>query len=274
MVVGAVREQRSGLRFTQVRAALLFCHGIAQHDRRVVGHFAPAEFVLGAAHLVGPDLEAGLGLKTNERSVGHAGRTSRAMLDLVPEIGQRGPGKVRLGLAGRPGQGVHLMFPGQGHQLVPARMKFDPVHAVAIAVMRLEFGQMTVGKAGQFLHRFVAYQLAQRLATPGRPRRFALHGGTKHRVMFKGVEAGQGQRLILDDVGATMADAKFCAGKRFTALTGAFMGVSGVCRLNKQCEGCAVQRGHAAVEAGTVDFIGQLVLIARTLPKRFTKPIK
>ena len=118
------------------------------------------------------------------------------MLDLAPEIGQRGPGKVRLGLAGRP---------GQGHQLVPARMKFDPVHAAALAVMRLEFGQMTVGKAGQFLHRFVAHQLAQRLATPGRSRRFALHGRTKHRVMFKGVEAGQGQRLILDDVGATMA---------------------------------------------------------------------
>ena len=52
-------------------------------------------------------------------------------------------------------------------------MKFDPVHAVAIVVMRHAFGQMTVGKAGQFLHRFVPHKLAQ--------------------------------RLILDDVGAMMA---------------------------------------------------------------------
>ena len=61
------------------------------------------------------------------------------------------------------------MLPRQRHQLVPARMEFDPVDAVAETVMRLEFGQMTVGQAGQLLHVLVTGDSAKRFAAVSGP---------------------------------------------------------------------------------------------------------
>ena len=189
-------EPRRRLRLAQIRTALLLGHGVADDDGRLVGDLFAAEFVFGAFDLLGPDCERGLGFETGIGRVGQAGRTTRSLLDLVPDVGQDRASVMTILLVGAPGEVRDLMLPRQRHQLVPARMEFDPVDAVAETVMRFKFGQMTVGQAGELLHVLVTGDSAKRFAAVSGPRRFAIDGRPKHRIARKGVETSGGLRLI------------------------------------------------------------------------------
>ena len=149
-----------------------------------------------------PDGKCGLGVEAGTGGVGHAGRASRPVLNLVPDIGQHRAGVVAILLVGAPGEVWDFMLPRQRHQLMPARMEIDPVDPVAEAVMRLEFRQMAIGEAGEFLHLLVAGDGTERLATLRRPRRFAVDGRPQHRIASEGVKPAGGLCLVQDFVGA------------------------------------------------------------------------
>ncbi len=209
VIVLGVGEARGRLRLAEVRAALLLRHRVADDNGRFVCYFAAAEFVLGPFDLLSPDRECGLGLEAGVRGVGHAGRARGPRLDLIPDVGQHGAGVVAVLLVGAPSEVGDLVLPRQRHQFMPARVKVDPVDAVAEAVVGLEFGQMAVGEAGELLHLVVTGDGAERLAAVRGPGRLARDCGAQHGVAGERVEAGGRLGLVQDLVGAVAASGSF-----------------------------------------------------------------
>src|SRR6478736_4898710 len=83
--------------------------------------------------------------KSGNRGISHPGRATDAVLDLIPEIAQACAREMSVWLARRPGETMDLALERQRHQLMPGRMKLDPIIPVAITVMGQQLRFVLVG---------------------------------------------------------------------------------------------------------------------------------
>jgi hypothetical protein len=63
----------------------------------------------------------------------------------------------------------------KGHELVPGRMKLDPVQTVAETIMRAQLRTVLVGQSSKVLHLFIARQRTDRSRVGNAPGRMARH---------------------------------------------------------------------------------------------------
>src|SRR4051812_34248985 len=195
-------DEASGRRvFTQIGAALLLGHRIAD-DRRTLGLDGKApRIVIRRQRSLPPRRKLRLAGKSGDRGVSHPGGATDAVLDLIPEITQRRARKMSIWLAGRPGQAMDLALERQRHQLMPGRMKLDPIIAVAIPVMGHKFRFVLVGQSRGLLHGFAAGVGSERGKLVLRPRRDLCDQAAQRPIAIERVEAEGRPRLIADFVG-------------------------------------------------------------------------
>lgn len=84
---------------------------------------------------------------------------------------------------------------------MPRRMKLHPVDAVAKTVMGLQFGDVAIRLAGQFLNPVVPGKTANGGTLGCGPRRFTFDGCFQHHIVAKRIESCRHGRLVFNDVG-------------------------------------------------------------------------
>ena len=140
------------LSLAKIGAALLFRHRHADGGAGLAGgaHLPPV--IAGRGDELAPFGPARrIAAQDRNGRIGHADRAANAVLGLIPHVGQRAARHLRAGTRIVPAQRMGLVTDGERHQLVPGRMKIDPIDAVAEAVVGAQLGQMTVGLAGKLL---------------------------------------------------------------------------------------------------------------------------
>ncbi len=152
----AAEKGGGGLHLAQIGAALLLGHRIADHGAGFLGQRQSARVVRTRQSFLPPQRELRTAGETGARRVGHPGWTARAVFNLVPEIAQHGPGEVAGRLPCRPGETGNAVTECQAHELMPGRVKFDPVETIAEAIMRAKLRTMLVRQPREILNLLVA----------------------------------------------------------------------------------------------------------------------
>jgi hypothetical protein len=110
----------------------------------------------------------------------------------------------------RPGKRGNFVSKGERHEFVPCRMKFDPVDALAEAIMRAKLRPIAVSESGELLRLRIASVGPERNGLVGDPGCTAGDNPLQHSVVGKGIPAGSWPRLIKDFMGRTGVNVHCC----------------------------------------------------------------
>ena len=139
-----------------VRAALLFGHAHAHGEAGFFGVVQQPRVVAGVAQFAEPLLEdRGVAAQGRRDRVGHRDRAQCGRFEFGEHHERRRALDVRAGAA-CPRRAVQARADRRTHQRVVARMEFDAVDTVALAIMRQQPRRMHVGQPRVRLHRRAA----------------------------------------------------------------------------------------------------------------------